>query len=59
MFDLEVGQVGVLEDRGVLDVKLFNIEIIFALEQQVLVEFVVERRSTEAIFKVVDQHDLD
>jgi hypothetical protein len=43
-----------LEDGGIGDIEFFDIELLDALEEEVLVEVVVETGATEAIFEVVD-----
>lgn len=57
--DFEVGKIGELQDRRVFNVEFFNVEIILAFEQQILVELVEKRRPAEAILEVVDEHDFE
>ena len=57
--DLEVGKIGELQDRRVFDVEFFNVEIILALKQQILVQLVEKRRPAKTVLEVVDQHDFE
>ena len=53
--DLEVGKIGELQDRRVFDVEFFDVEIILALKQQILVQLVEKRRPAKTVLEVVDQ----
>ena len=58
-FDLQIGKVGKLKDGWIFNVELFDIELVFPLKQQILIELIVERTSTETILEVVDKHHFD
>ena len=58
-FDLQIGKVGKLKDGWIFNVEFFDIELVFPLKQQILIELIVERTSTETILEVVDKHHFD
>ena len=58
-FDLQIGKVSKLKNGWIFNVELFDIKLVPPLKQQILIELIVERTSTEAIFEIVDKHHLD
>ena len=48
-----------MKDGWIVNVKLFDIKLIFPLKQQIFIQLIIERTSAETIFKVVDKHHLD
>ena len=58
-FDFQIGKVSKLKNGWIFNVELFDIELVPPLKQQILIEFIVERTSAEAILEIVDKHHLD
>lgn len=55
IFDLEIRQIGELQNGGIFNIEPLDIEIVLALKEQVLVELIVEVGPAEAVLEVIHQ----
>ena len=58
IFDFEIGEVGELQNGGILNIEPLDVKIVLALKKQVFIELIVEVGSAEAVLEVIDQSDL-